>query len=212
MLLESSNTEGRERTMLLIIKDYLECIYYIAFIILTVIITRTGILNYEDQKKKAAQVLVRVNYNYDRKAPAPDRKLPVTIDLYNAGDEPQRDLLLIFSSSFYHLDRSGFHDPSPKNKRNTVPRRKRTPISWDRDIVCYGIKEKIPFIAPHETFKYVIGWNDGRIIEWNQAGKVKARTTVQPYIAQSDDYEYSWENKNVLHVICLRMESAGEST
>ncbi len=138
--------------------EVFELVYYIAFVVLTILLCRTGVLTYNEQKKKPAKVLPRVNYNYETLQISRDGHVPVTIDLYNEGDSAWTDLNVRFELN-----------------GETVA------------------EEMIPYIAPHETYKFAVGWLGSGVINWNNLeGPVDST-----FICENPQYEYTWDGSNL---------------
>lgn len=72
-----------------------ELIYYIGFIILTAFLVFYAQQTLKIQKKPAT-LLARVNFNLDGKRYIVGYGVPVTVDIYNAGDEPIENVRICF--------------------------------------------------------------------------------------------------------------------
>lgn len=69
--------------------DPITVIYYLAFIILTVLIVIYSVKAFYNQKKKPINIKTRVNYNFHKDY---NGKTPVVLDIINDGDETVENL------------------------------------------------------------------------------------------------------------------------
>ena len=79
-----------------LVKDFLEIMYYIAFIILTILLVIYAKKTYTNEKKAEPLLLARINYNLSDISK--NYYLPVTIDLLNSGDLIMKDIHIEFGS------------------------------------------------------------------------------------------------------------------
>lgn len=63
--------------------QWFELAYYIAFIVLTLMIVIYTVKNYRNQKKQPSKLIARINYKFLKKI---DGQTPVVLDILNAGD------------------------------------------------------------------------------------------------------------------------------
>lgn len=74
--------------------QWFELIYYISFIILTLLIVIYTVKNYNNQEKQPPKLIARVNYSFLEKV---DGKIPVVLDIINVGDYVAERVYINFS-------------------------------------------------------------------------------------------------------------------
>ena len=93
-----------------------ELLYYISFIILTLIIVIYTIRTYINQKKQSAKLFVRINYLFLERI---NNQIPVTLDIINVGDYAAERVYISFAlrhKTPEHLDCINFIAPKENFK------------------------------------------------------------------------------------------------
>ena len=84
--------------------QWFELLYYIAFIILTLLIAIYTVKNYRNQKKAPPKLIARINYHFLEKI---DGKIHVVLDIINTGDYAAEKVYIDFAlrhQSAEHLE------------------------------------------------------------------------------------------------------------